>query len=86
MPRCVIEGTGDASCSEPGLNVVLFRVYVTACSKGLSINYEERRVNMAQVPRRRFRIHILFPELLYRMACTLYVYASLFVGEVVGGR
>jgi len=31
-------------------------------------------------------IYILFPKLLYRMAWTLYVYASLFVGEVVGGR
>lgn len=29
---------------------------------------------------------VLFPELLYRMAWILYVCASLFVGEVVGGR
>jgi hypothetical protein len=43
-------------------------------------------VNVAQVLRRRFMIQVLFPELLYRMAWTLYVYASLFVGEVVGGR
>ena len=86
MPRCVIEDAGDGSCSEPGLNVVLYRVYGTACSKDSSISYQQRRVNVAQVLRRRFMIHILFPELLYRMAWTLYVYASLFVGEVVGGR
>ena len=67
-------------------NVVLFRVYVTACMKGSSTNYQERRVNVAQVLRQRFRIHILFPELLYRMVWILYVCASLLVGEVVGGR
>ena len=82
----MIEDAGDGSCSKPCLNVVLFRVYVTACSKDSSISYQQRRVNVAQVLRRRFMIHILFPELLYRMAWTLYVYASLFVGEVVGGR
>jgi hypothetical protein len=86
VPRCVIEDASDASCSEPGLKVVLFRVYVTACSKDSSISDQERRVNVAQVLRRRFMIQVLFPELLYRMAWTLYVYASLFVGEVVGGR
>jgi len=76
----------DAFCSEPDLNGVLYRVYVTACSKDSSISYQARRVNVAQFLRRRFMIRILFPELLYRMAWTLYVYASLFVGEVVGGR
>ena len=43
-------------------------------------------VNAELVFRRRFMTCILFPKLLYRMAWTMYVYASIFVGEVVGGR
>ena len=43
-------------------------------------------VNAELVLRHRFMTCILFPKLLYRMAWTLYVYASILVGEVVGGR